>query len=68
MSPLTQGVISITHILKIKRLHNIIYMPHECICVDNLYTMSPKMGAMPNQQPPDSQQQTSMKSQITSYN
>jgi hypothetical protein len=26
------------------------------------------MGAVPNQQPPNSQQQTSMKSQITSYN
>jgi hypothetical protein len=30
--------------------------------------MSPKMGAIPNQQPPDNQQQTSMKFQITSYN
>jgi hypothetical protein len=36
MSSLTQGVISTTHILKTKRLHNIIYMPHGCICVDNL--------------------------------
>jgi hypothetical protein len=32
------------------------------------HVLIPKMGAMPNQQPLDIQQQTFMKFQITSYN